>query len=145
MEALNAPLVACATVTSRMPGPRTPVTGPWWTFAAVAGDRRPSNDPVIESFSPTNVAVAEPIPAMLSRVFASTGTGDSRTLYVSGACAVSARANAIIRTSGALMMGQYTTASGVVALTVALLSRKKSPKKWGQRNEIVSVSPVGSV
>jgi len=63
---------------------------------------------VIESFVPASVAVAEPRPVMSALVFASTGTGNNRTLYVSGACAASGRAHPMVSASNALMIGQYT-------------------------------------
>src|SRR5579863_1981404 len=77
----------------------------------------------MESFVPTSVAVAEPTPAISARVFASTGTGDNRALYVSCACAASGRTQTIASPKHALMMGQYTTLAAAVVLRYSMHAR----------------------
>ena len=66
--------------------PRTPRATPLFSFAVVAGDFRPSNDPAIDSVVPGSVADAEPLPAIVARMPPSIGTVARRTLYRSGAC-----------------------------------------------------------
>src|SRR6185295_16001160 len=71
----------------------------------VAGDRSPSNVPVIASFVPVNTAEMDPVPAMVACMATSIGTGDNLALNVFGDCAetppaLSVAASANERTEG---------------------------------------------
>src|SRR4026209_561120 len=85
---LSVPLVPSVfvTVRSNATGPRTPLTGLLWSCAIVAGDRRPSNVPVMASLLPVSTADTVPDPAIVACIDTSIGTGDSRVLKVLGCC-----------------------------------------------------------
>src|SRR5438876_1465954 len=79
------PLVAFETLSSRIAAPRTPVAGPSWIWARVAGPRNPSNLPLTASFDPVSTAESEPDPVTLAFIAESIATGASRALNVSAA------------------------------------------------------------
>src|SRR6185295_3621675 len=91
IDALTVPLVpsdAFDTDRSKTTGPRTPLVGPLWICAIVAGDRSPSKVPLIDSFEPVSTAETDPAPATVACMAMSMGTGDNRALNVFGGWAL---------------------------------------------------------
>src|ERR1035441_9644393 len=88
------PDTAFEIVRSATAGPRTPAATALWRLALVAGETRPSKDPVMVRLVPLSVAETVPDPASAARVRASAGVAERRVLKVSLVWAASESASA---------------------------------------------------
>src|SRR5581483_3897104 len=93
IDPLMVPLAALEIVRAPMTGPRTPAATAPCTSAFVAGESRPSNEPVMVSFVPLSCAETAPVPARLARVLASAATAERRALNASPLSAATDVAN----------------------------------------------------
>ena len=79
-DPLIVPLAALEIVNGPITGPLTPAIVALCNSALVAGESKPSNEPLIVSFVPLSCAATVPDPARLARVLASAATAERRVL-----------------------------------------------------------------